>query len=115
MKPNAALAAARLKIPHELYTFRADVLRGLHQRPRTLPCKYFYDEAGSRLFDAICELYEYYLTRTELAIMRRHVGAMAERLGPGCLLIEPGSGSGLKTRLLLDHLDDVACYVPIDL
>src|SRR5271166_5563345 len=68
--------------------FRADVLRGLARVEKAIPCKYFYDAAGSRLFDRICAQPEYYPTRTELAIMHRHVGAMAEALGPNCLLIE---------------------------
>jgi dimethylhistidine N-methyltransferase len=95
--------------------FRADVLRGLSLPHRKLPCKYFYDAAGSRLFEQICDLPEYYLTRTELAIMERHAPEMARLLGPGCLLIEYGSGSGIKTRLLLDHLEAPAAYVPIDI
>jgi dimethylhistidine N-methyltransferase len=94
--------------------FRADVLRGLGAQQKYLPCKYFYDEAGSALFEQITELDEYYLTRTELAIMRRHVAEMASLLGRGCLLVEYGSGSSTKTRLLLDHLRDPAGYVPID-
>jgi len=85
--------------------FRADVLRGLAAPAREIPSKYFYDEAGSRLFDRICELPEYYPTRTELAIMRRHRQEMAALLGAGCLLIEYGSGSGIKSRLLLEQLD----------
>lgn len=95
--------------------FLVDVLRGLQRQPKRLSCKYLYDQRGSQLFDAICELDEYYLTRTELSILRRHVGAMARRIGPDCLLVEPGSGSGTKTRLLLDHLQRPAGYVPIDI
>ena len=94
--------------------FRADVLRGLRGRPRELPCKYFYDAAGSELFERITELDEYYPTRTELAIMKRHAPEMAALLGRHCLLIEYGSGSSTKTRLLLDHLSDPAGYAPID-
>src|SRR5262249_31540850 len=94
--------------------FLADVLRGLRRPAKELPCKYFYDEAGSRLFEDICGLEEYYLTRTELAIMRRDAGEMASLLGPDCLLIELGSGSSLKTRLLLDRLQRPAGYVPVD-
>jgi dimethylhistidine N-methyltransferase len=94
--------------------FRADVLRGLRRPSKELPCKYFYDEAGSRLFEEICDLEEYYLTRTELKIMRRHAAEMAGLLGPDCLLIELGSGSSLKTRLLLDELPRPAGYVPVD-
>ena len=95
--------------------FRQEVLRGLRQPAKELPCKYFYDELGSRLFDEICELDEYYLTRTEMAIMNRHVAEMAACLGPRCLLVEFGSGSSRKTRLLLDHLLDAVAYIPIDL
>jgi dimethylhistidine N-methyltransferase len=94
--------------------FRADVLRGLGAPKKELPCKYFYDEAGSELFERITELEEYYPTRTERAIMERHAAEMAELLGPRCLLIEYGSGSSSKTRFLLDHLCDPAGYVPID-
>src|ERR1700723_3344973 len=94
--------------------FRADVLRGLCAAKKTLPCKYFYDEIGSALFEQITELEEYYPTRTELGIMERHAVEMAGLLGPDCLLIEYGSGSSLKTRLLLDRLREPAGYVPID-
>jgi dimethylhistidine N-methyltransferase len=95
--------------------FRADVLRGLRGRVKELPSKYFYDVAGSELFERITELEEYYLTRTELSIMERHTPEMADLLGPRCLLIEYGSGSSTKTRLLLDHLREPIGYVPIDL
>jgi L-histidine Nalpha-methyltransferase len=94
--------------------FREDVLRGLCAPKKELPCKYFYDEVGSDLFEQITELEEYYPTRTELGIMERHAAEMAELLGPRCLLIEYGSGSSLKTRHLLDRLRDAAGYVPID-
>jgi dimethylhistidine N-methyltransferase len=99
----------------ELERLRDDVLAGLRRRPRTLPCKYFYDERGSRLFEKICELDEYYLTRTELVILERSVAEMARCLGPGCMLIEPGSGSGTKTRLLLEALESPVAYVPVDI
>jgi L-histidine N-alpha-methyltransferase len=95
--------------------FRADVLRGLSRRAKRLPCKYFYDDVGSRLFDRICELPEYYPTRTELAILRADAPAMAARIGPDCLVIEYGSGSGVKTRLLLDALSRPAAYLPVDI
>jgi L-histidine N-alpha-methyltransferase len=95
--------------------FRADVWAGLEQPQKTLPCKYFYDARGSSLFEAICELPEYYPTRTELSIMDAYAAAMADQLGPGCLLVEYGSGSSRKTRLLLDRLRAPAGYVPIDI
>src|SRR5688572_29570870 len=95
--------------------FRADVLRGLRRPHKRLPCKYFYDEAGSHLFDRICELPEYYPTRTELAVLGAHAPAMAGCLGPDCLVVEYGSGSGNKTRLLLDALERPAAYLPVDI
>ena len=94
--------------------FRADVLDGLSRPQKRLPAKYFYDAEGSRLFDRITELDEYYPTRTELGIMRQHAGEMAERCGPRCLLVELGAGSLTKARLLLDRLDRPAGFVPVD-
>lgn len=95
--------------------FRADVLAGLTNRPKTLPCKYFYDSRGCQLFEQICELEEYYLTRTELDIMERFSSEMAAAIGPGCMLVEFGSGSSRKTRLLLDQLESPSAYVPVDI
>ena len=95
--------------------FLNDVLHGLRHRPRHLPCKYFYDDRGSKLFDAICELDEYYLTRTELGIMERYAPEMAEVIGPGVMLVEYGSGSSIKSRLLLDSLIEPTAYVPVDI
>ena len=95
--------------------FRAEVLAGLISEPKTLPCKYFYDKRGSQLFDQICDLDEYYLTRTELAIMDAYAPQMAAQIGPGVMLVEYGSGSSVKTRILLDHLPEVAAYVPVDI
>lgn len=95
--------------------FRAQVLRGLSQKRKQLPCKFFYDQRGSQLFDRICELPEYYLTRTELSVLERNAGEMAEALGTRCTVVEYGSGSSLKTRLLLDALRDPAGYVPLDI
>jgi dimethylhistidine N-methyltransferase len=101
--------------PAGLDRFRTDVLRGLRLPRKAIPCKYLYDQRGSALFEEICELDEYYLTRTEVAILRHHVGDMAESIGPDCELIELGSGSGLKTRLLLEHLIEPRAYVPVDI
>ena len=92
-----------------------EVIQGLRAPQKTLPCKLFYDERGSQLFDEICELDEYYITRTELSIMKNHSGEMAKALGSGTLLVEYGSGASTKTRLLLEQLDDPAGYVPIDI
>ncbi|AMV35841.1 L-histidine N(alpha)-methyltransferase [Planctomyces sp. SH-PL62] len=94
--------------------FRADVLAGLALPRKRLPSKYFYDAVGSRLFERITELPEYYPTRTELSIMHRHADAMAARCGPRCLLIELGAGALTKVRLLLDRLDAPAGFVPVD-
>ncbi len=95
--------------------FLRDVIHGLARPQKALPCKYFYDATGSTLFDQICELPEYYLTRTELEILRTHAFEMAEAIGEDCDLIELGSGSGLKTRLLLAALRPPRAYLPIDI
>jgi dimethylhistidine N-methyltransferase len=95
-------------------SFLDDVLKGLARPQKTLPPKYFYDARGCELFEQICELPEYYPTRTELAIMREHAGAMAKFLGPDCQLIEFGSGSSRKTRMLIDQLQP-PLYVPVDI
>lgn len=92
----------------------ADVLAGLLAEHKTLPSKYFYDTRGAQLFEQICELDEYYPTRTELGILQDNLRAIAVQIGPDAAVIEPGSGSGTKTRLLLDALDAPAAYVPID-
>jgi len=83
--------------------------------PRTLPCKYFYDHDGSDLFQSICELPEYYITRTELKILEDHAGEMAAEIGRGAELIGLGTGAGTKTRILLENLDHPAAYVPVDI
>ncbi|MEL7033414.1 MAG: L-histidine N(alpha)-methyltransferase [Pseudomonadota bacterium] len=98
----------------QLATFRMDVVRGLSKPQKTLPCQYFYDEAGSILFEQITELEEYYPTRTEISILNEHIDEIAATLGPGVLLVEYGAGASTKTRILLDHLVDPSGYVPID-
>ncbi len=95
--------------------FRHDVLRGLSQAAKELHCKYLYDEQGSHLFDQICELPEYYPTRTEARIMADNADAIGRRIGDGALLVEYGSGSSTKTRLLLDHLSNQHAYLPVDI
>ncbi len=95
--------------------FREAVLAGLSRSPRAIPARFLYDARGSELFDAICELPEYYLTRTETAILTDCVAEIARLAGPGCVLVEFGSGSSVKTRLLLDALPGLAAYVPIDI
>jgi L-histidine N-alpha-methyltransferase len=90
-------------------------LEGLRRSPKQLSPVWFYDEAGSSLFDSICELPEYYLTRTEMQIMVEHGDEMARLIGPHAALIEFGSGSSDKTHVLLDKLESLVCYVPIDI
>jgi dimethylhistidine N-methyltransferase len=94
--------------------FLDDVIGGLSHPQKALPPKYFYDAQGCALFEAICGLPEYYLTRAEIALMQAHVGDMARHLGPGCVLIEYGSGSARKTRILIAATGPAA-YVPIDI
>lgn len=95
--------------------FRADLLAGLRRSPKEIPSKYFYDAAGSALFEAITRLEAYYPTRTEIGILRRTAGAIAARLGPNLRLVEMGSGSSVKTRILLDRLEAPAGYMPVDI
>jgi L-histidine N-alpha-methyltransferase len=107
--------APRGRRPRELASrFRQDVLEGLARPQKALPPKYFYDAAGSRLFERICRLAEYYPTRVELSITRRHLADMARFAGKGCVLLEYGSGESLKTRLLIRALRPSA-YIPVDI
>jgi len=94
---------------------RTDLLAGMASNPKQFSPKYFYDERGSQLFDAICRLPEYYLTRTEIDILQTRMEEIAECVGPGARLVEFGSGSSTKTRMLLDHLRELAAYVPVDI
>lgn len=93
----------------------AAVIEGLSKPQKTLPTAFLYDEQGSELFDQICELPEYYPTRTELSIMDAHLPQMAEAIGPGAMIIEYGSGTGLKTRRLLAALEQPVAYVPVEI
>jgi len=94
---------------------RADVLAGLRAPRKWISSMYFYDARGSQLFDQITALDEYYPTRTERGILQRYGEAIAAALGPDILLIEPGSGSSEKVRLLLDHLQAPVAYVPVEI
>lgn len=94
--------------------FREDVIEGLGLAQKALVPKYFYDEVGSALFEAICALPEYYPTRVELAMMEAHAPAMADHLGPRCALVEFGSGASRKSRLLIAAAQP-SVYVPIDI
>jgi L-histidine Nalpha-methyltransferase len=95
--------------------FLRDVIRGLGAGHKSLPCKYFYDAVGSRLFDRICALEEYYPTRAELDLLTLHGTEIADVAGPGVTLVEYGSGSSVKTGLLLDRFREPAVYVPVDI
>jgi len=101
--------------PPEGESFADCLLRGLHQTPKQIACKYFYDEAGSRLFDAICELPEYYQTRTEVALLRRHAGEIAALMGRDVEILEFGAGSLRKVRILLDAAQNPYAYTPLDI
>lgn len=95
-------------------SFLNEVLAGLAKPQKQIPAKFFYDRRGCELFGAICELPEYYLTATETALMQQCAAEMAQLLGAGCLLIEYGSGTSRKTRVLLERLRPPA-YMPIDI
>ncbi|ACY18592.1 L-histidine N(alpha)-methyltransferase [Haliangium ochraceum] len=92
-----------------------EILTGLRQTPKRLSPKYFYDQHGSELFDQICDLPEYYLTRAEFEILREYGDEIAAEIGPSASIIEFGSGASTKIRLLLEHLDAPAVYVPVDI
>ena len=93
----------------------AEILGGLQQDTKSISPKYLYDERGSKLFDAITQLPEYYLTDTEISIMLGNIGEIVELVGKQASLIEFGSGSSSKTRILLKHIDELAVYVPVDI
>ena len=95
-------------------SFAEEVINGLKQSPRCIPPKYFYDKRGSHIFDDICETEEYYVTRTENGLLRKHNAEIAELIGKDCLLVEPGSGSSQKVRILLDKLKPQT-YLPMDI
>jgi len=95
--------------------FRAAVVGGLSQPQKQIPSKYFYDERGSKLFEQITHLPEYYPTRTETALLRTNAAEFAELIGPHASLVEFGSGSSTKVRILLDALEAPSAYIPIDI
>ena len=106
---------ARVAPSSDVAALAADVVAGLRSSPKTLPAKLFYDQRGAELFEEICTLDEYYLTRSELEILRARVHEIAALAGPDVALVEFGSGAGVKVRLLLDALERPAAYVPIDI
>lgn len=95
--------------------FLAETIAGLSDSPRTLPSKFFYDERGSELFQQICRLPEYYVTRTETEILSANIGEMARSIGRGAELVGFGTGAGIKTRMLLECLEEPVAYVPVDI
>jgi dimethylhistidine N-methyltransferase len=102
-------------VPPATSDLLSDVIAGLFSNPRTLPCKYFYDERGAALFRKICELPEYYITRTEIDILDRDRAEIASQLGPNIELIGLGTGAGTKTRILIEALERPAAYIPVDI
>ncbi|HVD94765.1 MAG TPA: L-histidine N(alpha)-methyltransferase [Candidatus Limnocylindria bacterium] len=114
MAGDSLTAPQQISAP-ESSDFLADVAAGLSSNPRTLPCKYFYDERGAALFQKICELPEYYITRTEIDILDRNRAEIASQLGPNIQLIGLGTGAGTKTRILVEALKNPAVYIPVDI
>jgi dimethylhistidine N-methyltransferase len=112
-----ALARTPRRQPQRADTsaFEDDVLAGLSATPKRVPAKYFYDGAGSLLFERITELPEYYPTRSEMRILRAHAGDIAKFIPQGAALVEFGSGSSKKARILLRALPKLAAYVPVDI
>jgi dimethylhistidine N-methyltransferase len=106
---------SRGRVSPAVSQFQADVSEGLARPQKELPCKYFYDREGSRLFDAICEQPEYYPTRTEIALLHALVPDFARSVPDGAALVEFGSGSSIKTRIVLDAAPHIAAYAPIDI
>jgi dimethylhistidine N-methyltransferase len=95
--------------------FRQDVLAGLSQRRKSLPCRWLYDERGSELFEQITQLDEYYPTRTETGILRSNAADIASFIGKGATVIEYGAGAGIKTEILIAALESPRFYVPVDI
>lgn len=113
-----SVAAAKIEVHDvapEREEFLGEVLEGLSRPQKTLPCKYFYDDRGAALFEEICTVEEYYLTDADLEVMEARAAEMGTLIGPNALLVEYGSGSGRKTRYLLEHLEAPAGYVPVDI
>jgi len=119
MRTHTALNNGDVEILKSYQEFASDVLSGLSGDVKFLPCKYIYDERGSRLFRKIMELPEYYLTRSEIEIFQMHGEAIAGLIGiENCSIVELGAGDGKKTRILLKQLQDMALpfhYFPVDI
>jgi L-histidine Nalpha-methyltransferase len=112
---DARLVDVRSTLSAAPESFARNLIEGLSRTPKEIACKYFYDQEGSALFDAICALPEYYQTRTEVALLRRHAGEIAAAIGPNAEIVEFGAGALRKIRILLDALDRPRAYTPIDI
>jgi len=112
---DAILLPPSIDHPSSRNGFLSEAVAGLSRPEKTLPCKFLYDEEGSRLFNEICELEEYYPTRTENQILRDNINEIANLIGSECRLVEFGSGSSSKTRHLLTYLPSMSGYIPIDI
>jgi dimethylhistidine N-methyltransferase len=118
ISPARGLTLIAMEASQRLTAFGRDVRAGLMRSPKSLSCAYFYDEAGSLLFEQICELPEYYLTRAEHAILEAHATEIVSGLPNPVSLVELGSGSAAKTRILIEQLlrrQKSLCYTPIDI
>lgn len=115
MNVNPARMTAFHDLEPELEDFETAVVTGLSGTPKTLPCKFFYDLEGSRLFDLICELPEYYPTRTEIVLLETRAVEMAALMGPHCHVIEFGSGSSIKIKTLLNAMEAPAACTAVDI
>src|SRR6201984_135004 len=115
MKILSGLSPALHDFEPSADSFSEELFLGLSRNPKSIPSKFLYDETGCELFDQICCLDEYYPTRTEMLILRDNVAEICTLFGPECRLVELGSGSSAKTRILLDHLQAPAAYVPVDI
>lgn len=115
MKPVISPSAMSKVNELDRKKFHDEVIEGLCGEPKSIPCKYFYDDKGAQLNDLITQAEEYYPARTERAIFRAHIDEIAASVGSNSTLIEYGSGSSFKTRMLLDHLPGLTGYVPIDM
>ncbi|MBS40697.1 MAG: L-histidine N(alpha)-methyltransferase [Rhodospirillales bacterium] len=116
MKPDTiSLLDEFVDLEPEIESFQDALLRGLSAKQKYLPCKFFYDETGSELFNQICELDEYYVTRTENRILEENAIEISRIIGRGCNLFELGSGSSRKVKILLDVLESPAGYTALDI
>jgi dimethylhistidine N-methyltransferase len=112
---DTSLARIQRTAPADGESFADSLVTGLHKTPKEIACKFFYDETGSRLFDAICELPEYYQTRTEMALLKRHATEIAALMGHEVEIVEFGAGSLRKVRIILDAAQSPRAYTPLDI